>query len=181
MLFKFSFLNYKMGIKECFYHTVDVRIRWVGKYKNYLAWCPMIALQRSGPVLDNNFQMSLTACLPGYISNLLPWNLILFVPSFSQSKSVVSSSAAKSWTVACQAPLPRGFSRQEYWSGLHFLLQGIFPTQESNTGLLHYRQILYWLNYEGQIKLDVITSKLDTIEGISQLVDIAKYITQNVP
>lgn len=27
MLFKFSFLNYKMVIKECFYHTVDVRIR----------------------------------------------------------------------------------------------------------------------------------------------------------
>ena len=26
-----------------------------------------------------------------------------------------------------------GFTRQEYWSGLHFLLQGIFPTQGSNT------------------------------------------------
>jgi len=24
------------------------------------------------------------------------------------------------WTVACQAPLPVGFSRQEYWSGLPF-------------------------------------------------------------
>ena len=22
------------------------------------------------------------------------------------------------WTLACQAPLPMGFSRQEYWSGL---------------------------------------------------------------
>ena len=22
------------------------------------------------------------------------------------------------WTVACQAPLPMGFSKQEYWSGL---------------------------------------------------------------
>ena len=27
--------------------------------------------------------------------------------------------------------------------GCHFLLQGIFPTQESNPGLLHCRQILY--------------------------------------
>ena len=27
------------------------------------------------------------------------------------------------WTVACQAPLSMGFSRQEYWSGLHSLLQ----------------------------------------------------------
>ena len=25
------------------------------------------------------------------------------------------------WAVACQAPLPMGFSRQEYWSGLLFL------------------------------------------------------------
>ena len=24
------------------------------------------------------------------------------------------------WTVACQAPLSMGFSRQEYWSGLQF-------------------------------------------------------------
>ena len=28
-------------------------------------------------------------------------------------------------------------------------LQGILPTQGSNTGLLHCRQILYPLNYEG--------------------------------
>ena len=35
------------------------------------------------------------------------------------------------WTVALQAPLSMGFSRQEYWSGLHFLLQGILLTQGS--------------------------------------------------
>ena len=29
------------------------------------------------------------------------------------------------------------------------LLQGIFPTQESNPGLLHYRQILYCLSHQG--------------------------------
>ena len=29
------------------------------------------------------------------------------------------------------------------------LLQGIFPTQESNQGLLHCRQILYQLSYLG--------------------------------
>ena len=31
----------------------------------------------------------------------------------------------------------------------HFLLQGIFQTQESNPGLLHCWQILYLLSYEG--------------------------------
>ena len=30
------------------------------------------------------------------------------------------------WSVVHQAPLSMGFSRQEYWNGLHFL-QGIFP------------------------------------------------------
>ena len=35
------------------------------------------------------------------------------------------------------------------------LLQGIFPTQESNQGLLHCRRILYQLSYQGrQRKLD---------------------------
>ena len=31
--------------------------------------------------------------------------------------------------------------------GCYFLLQGIFPTQGLNPGLLHCRQILYWLSY----------------------------------
>ena len=93
------------------------------------------------------------------------------------------------WTVACQAPLSLGFSRQEYWNGLPCLppgdlpnsgikrrspalqvdsslpeppgkpnntgvgslslLQGIFLTQESNWSLLHCRQILYQLSYQG--------------------------------
>ena len=47
------------------------------------------------------------------------------------------------WTVARQAPSDHGISRQEHWSGLHFLLQGISLAQESNPCLLHCRQILY--------------------------------------
>ena len=35
--------------------------------------------------------------------------------------------------------------------GCHFLLQEIFPTQELNQGLLHCRQILYQLSYEGSL------------------------------
>ena len=33
--------------------------------------------------------------------------------------------------------------------GCHALLQGIFPTWELNWGLLHCRQILYQLSYQG--------------------------------
>ena len=53
------------------------------------------------------------------------------------------------WTVASQAPLSMGFSRQEYWSGFCFLLQGIFLTQGTNPGLLHCRQILCPQSYAG--------------------------------
>ena len=37
-----------------------------------------------------------------------------------------------SWTIACEAPLSMGFSRQEYRVGCHSLLQGIFWTQGLN-------------------------------------------------
>ena len=40
------------------------------------------------------------------------------------------------WTVDHQAPLSTEFSRQEYWSGLLFPPQMIFPTQRLNPHLL---------------------------------------------
>ena len=39
-------------------------------------------------------------------------------------------------TVAHQAPLSKGFPKQEDWSGLCFLLQGLFATQGWNPRLL---------------------------------------------
>ena len=53
------------------------------------------------------------------------------------------------WTVASQAPLSMGFSRQEYWSGLLLPSPGDVPTQGSNLGLLYGRQIFYNLNHQG--------------------------------
>ena len=41
---------------------------------------------------------------------------------------------ATPWTVACQAPLSMGFSRQEYWSGLPFFSPGNLPDSESELG-----------------------------------------------
>ena len=42
----------------------------------------------------------------------------------------------------------------------HFLLQGIFPTWGLNPGLLHYRQALYRLSYDG---LDVGVRSLEEV------------------
>ena len=53
--------------------------------------------------------------------------------------------------LACQAPLSMGMfqARILEWVAIHFLLQGIVSTQESNLGLLHCWQVLYQLSYQG--------------------------------
>ena len=57
------------------------------------------------------------------------------------SRSVMSYSSWPPWTVAHQAHLFIGFSRQEYWSGLPFPPPGYLPNPGSNPYLL---RILYW-------------------------------------
>ena len=44
--------------------------------------------------------------------------------------TVMSNYFVTPWTEACQAPLSLGLPRQEYWSGCHFVLQGIFLTRD---------------------------------------------------
>ena len=47
------------------------------------------------------------------------------------------------WSLgAHQVPLSMGSSKQEFWSGYHFLLKRIFLTEGSNPGVLYYRQSL---------------------------------------
>ena len=62
------------------------------------------------------------------------------------------------WTVVCQAPLSMGLPRQEFWSGWHFLLQGIFPTKGLKPGLLHCRQILHRLSHQRSPSVDLSLS-----------------------
>ena len=68
-------------------------------------------------------------------TNLTPWILGLLPWTRPAVLSRVQFSVTP-WTVAFQASLSMGFSRQEYWSGLAFL-QGIFPTQGSHPCLLY--------------------------------------------
>ena len=48
-------------------------------------------------------------------------------------RAVVSDSFANPWTVACQAPLSVGLSRQEFWSGLPFPTPGDLPNPRIET------------------------------------------------
>ena len=79
---------------------------------------------------------------------------LVYLGSLSAFLLSCSRLFATLWTVARQAPLSMGFSRQEYWSrlGCHALLQGSFLTQGSSQYLLlhlHCRWILYPLSHLG--------------------------------
>ena len=59
------------------------------------------------------------------------------VNSFLSGSGLVSKlcqTLATPWTVACQAPLSMGFSRQEYWSGFPFPSPGDLPDQGIDPG-----------------------------------------------
>ena len=70
------------------------------------------------------------------------------------------------------------FSRQEDWSGLHSLLQGIFPTQGSNPGLLHCRQILYHLSHQSTMLCYVLCL---VAQSCLTLCDPMDYIARQAP
>ena len=93
------------------------------------------------------------ACLP---SHQYPFQELVALHSFT-SKFVIPKSRTKcacmlscfshvqlfatQWTVAFQAPLSMGFSRQEYWSGWPCSSPGDLPYQGSNPCLL---SLLHW-------------------------------------
>ena len=63
--------------------------------------------------------------------------------------STLSNFFSIPWTVAHQASLSMDFPGKNTGVGNHFLLQGLFPTQGSNPGLLCCRQIPYHLSHKG--------------------------------
>ena len=89
--------------------------------------------------------------LMSLLFNMLSRLVITFLPrSRGEEKSLSHVQLfATPWTVAHQTPWSKGFSRHEYWSGLPFPSPGDFPTQGSNSGLLHCRQTLYHPSYQG--------------------------------
>ena len=72
------------------------------------------------------------------------WEVLLLF-----SRQVMSDSFVTQWTIALQLLGPWDFPGKNIGVDCHFLLQEIFPTQESNPCLLHYMQILYhWATWE---------------------------------
>ena len=71
----------------------------------------------------------------------LLWVLLFLSSGDGGLVSKLCPTLATPRTIACQAPLSMGFSRQEHWSGLPVPPAGIFPTQGLNPHLL---PLLHW-------------------------------------
>ena len=78
--------------------------------------------------------------------------MYVYIKLESESRSVVSDS----FVTLCDCDLysPRNSSGQNTGVGSLSLLQGIFPIQRSNPGLLHCRCIVYQLSHKGSPKLE---------------------------
>ena len=87
-----------------------------------------------------------------FSSYLLPWN---FNRIFMKWKSESVNSLSCVWLCDSMDCSPPGssvhgiFPGKNTGVGCHFLLQGVFPTQGLNLGLLHCRWILYCLSHQG--------------------------------
>ena len=57
----------------------------------------------------------------------------------------------------------------------HSLFQGIFPTQRSNPGLLHCKQVLYQLNHKGSPRL-IYNSSIFSFSFKKKLQEVTSYL-----
>ena len=114
--------------------------------------CQYVNIHRVCPTLFSlNYSVSLLNILPLHIDIFLKGrdyvlnsislhqqcNLVIKVVACCCQVAKLCQFFETQCTMACQALLSLGFFRQEYWSGSHFLLQGIFLTEGLNLCLLH--------------------------------------------
>ena len=78
-------------------------------------------------------------------ARILEWVAFLFSRGSSQPSDQTQVSHLQADSLPAE---PQGKPKNTGVGSLSFL-QGFFPTQELNQGLLYCRQILYQLNYEG--------------------------------
>ena len=116
-----------------FYHSVIKTIVW--KSFRVISEVKWSEVAQSCLTLSDPMDCSLPGSpVPGILqARTLEWVDISFFNAWKWKVKVKSLSRvqllATPWTAAYQAPQSMEFPRQEYWSGCHSLLQGIFLTQ----------------------------------------------------
>ena len=92
--------------------------------------------------------------LPHSDYNMCVWQLLSHILLF-----------ATPWTSAHQTAGPLDYSNKNIGVGSHSLLQGIFLTKGSNPSLLHQRQILYCLSFQGSPAIIRLDKRMMLIES----------------
>ena len=90
----------------------------------------------------------------GTLKMTQPFRVVLLWDKCTCSVTSVVPDSATPWTVAHQAPLSMGFSRQDYWSGLPCSSPRDLPHPHLLC-ILHCRWILHPLSHLGSPSLDI--------------------------
>ena len=126
-----AFAGRNTGMQKC-------DVLWISTTKHLLSWASFCViagtLATSAAAAAKLLQSCLTLCnpvdgsppgstVPGNLqARTLEWATISFSSAWKWTMKVKSLSCVQlfttPWTAAHQAPLPMGFSRQEYWSGV---------------------------------------------------------------
>ena len=117
--------------------------------------CTLGSESHSGHILTNaaggqshpwrNAEEDLTLGVISHLCQLQPLSL-----SESVSRSVMSDCLRPHGLSPARLLCPWNSEGRNTGVGCHALLQGIFPSQGSNPGLLNYRQILYCVSHQGR-------------------------------
>ena len=91
-------------------------------------------------------QGSVSLSLRIFSSDCKPKQRNLLNLSFLNTKCAVLCTKSLHWTAALQAPLSKGFSRQEYWSGLLCPSPGIEPASLTSPALAGEFFTIFTLN-----------------------------------
>ena len=102
---------------------IYVTLKYVNIYLQYAAAAAAKSLQSCPTLCDPIDGSPSGSTIPGILqARTLEWVAISFSNLWKWKVKVKSLSRVRlfttPWTAAYQAPLPMGFSRQEYWSGL---------------------------------------------------------------
>ena len=142
--------NYQKRVK-CYYFSTEASLPLYYQWAPYFPELPTVTLQKKKK--SKHFISEMTTVYE---------NLPLSTLFMSVLCLVAQSCPAPCGPMDCSLPGSSvEFSREEYWSGYHALLQGIFLTQGSNLSLPHCRWIFYHLSHQGRLFRIFVSGILD--------------------
>ena len=125
------------------------------KFLSCPSFCYLFHWTQSNLILRGSIVKFTQSCLTLCDPTVYTVHRILFSKGSSQSRDQTQSPALQADSLLAEPP---GKPKNTGVGSLS-LLQGIFPTQESNWGLLHYKWLLYQLSYQGSPNRIVVKIK----------------------